>query len=190
MLDKNFWKKINEAQSDYENSRRIIISQANDALHKSKQAIFSLHRDNLEEAKMKIDEAQKILKNLQKDFGKESKLRYEGSWIAAMEEFVEANLFFMFIANSQVGEIADLSIESNEYLGGFADYTGELLRRAVLLSIKRQFDAVEKIFEEINEAVNLLLEYNLTGQLRTKFDQAKRNLNKIEQILYEINLKK
>jgi hypothetical protein len=35
-----------------------------------------------------------------------------------------------------------------------------------------------------------LVEFDMTGYLRTKYDQAKGNLRKIEQIHYEINLKK
>jgi len=35
-----------------------------------------------------------------------------------------------------------------------------------------------------------LVEFDMTGYLRTKYDQAKGNLRKIEQINYEINLRK
>lgn len=189
MIDKKFWTKINENQADYDKSRRIIISQANIALHLSKQVIFALHRDNLKEAEEKIKQATDILKKLQDDFGKNRKLRYEGAWSAALEEYVEANLFLQFVKDAKVGKIEGLPIESNEYLGGLCDYTGELLRRAILQASKRKYKEVEIISEEIHDVAHKLLEYNLTGPLRTKFDQAKRNLNKIEQTVYEINLK-
>jgi translin len=189
MLDKNFWTSINEAQATYDKSRRIIIGQANNALHLSKQAIFASHRDNIDEAKGNLKEALEILQQLEKDFKQDEKLRTEGSWAAAVEEFVEANLFLQFLEGHDVGEVEGIVILSQEYLGGFSDYTGELLRRAVLLATKKDFEAVSNIAEEIKQAIELMLQYNLTGQLRNKFDQAKRNQQKIEHIMYEISLK-
>lgn len=189
MLDKKFWQQINNNQAEYDKSRRIIISQANIALHKSKQAIFAVHRENLKDAGEKIQEAKKILQELEKKFVDNKKLRYEGAWCAAVEEFVEANLLYNYVGDKKVGKIQDLRIEATEYLGGFADYSGELVRKIILLASKRKFKQVEEIVEEIREIINILLEFNLTGVLRTKFDQAKKNLHKAEQVLYEINLK-
>jgi predicted translin family RNA/ssDNA-binding protein len=189
MLNKTFWKKINKEQDDYVQARRLIISRANEALHLSKQVIFALHRDNAEESQTKLTQAREILIKLEKDFGENERLRSEGAWGAAVEEFVEANLFNFYINGQSVGQIKDLKIYSNEYIAGLSDYTGELVRRAVLLATKRKVDEVKKIGQEIQDAIYHLLEYNLTKVLRTKFDQAKRNLQKIEHILYELSLK-
>jgi predicted translin family RNA/ssDNA-binding protein len=189
MLDKNFWLKINEEQAEFDKDRRIIISQANDALHKSKQAIFALHRDNLVEAKEQLASAGETLNKLEKDFGTRKRLRGEGSWCAACEEFSEASLFCQFVENKEVGKIDGISLQCEEYLGGLSDYTGELLRRAILQASDRKFEVVKIILDEIREVIHLMLQYNLTGPLRTKFDQAKKNLHKIEEMYYEINLK-
>jgi predicted translin family RNA/ssDNA-binding protein len=189
MIDKKFWKKVNDDQFEYDKSRRIIIGQSNKALHAAKQAIFALHRDKIAEAEEKIEESKSILLNLERDFGKRGALLFEGAWNASREEFVEANLFLMFIKGDKVGKISDLKIRNEEYLGGLSDYTGELMRRAILLSSKRKFKEVNIIADEISDVIDQMLAYNLTGLLRTKFDQAKKNLNKIEQILYEISLK-
>jgi len=189
MLNKDFWTQVNNKQAEYDKSRRIIISRANEALHLSKQTIFALHRDNQVEAEEMVKKAQEILLQLEKDFGQNKKLRYEGSWIAGMEEFAEARLFLNYVKGEEVSEIEDIHLEPNEYLGGICDYTGELVRRAVLFASERKIDEVKEISEEIHDVVHKLLEYNLTGPLRQKFDQAKRNMQRIEQIIYEINLK-
>jgi len=190
MLDTNFWKQVNDDQADYDKSRRIIIGQASKALHSAKQAIFALHRNNVEESEAKIKESEAILQGLEKDFAKTQKLRSEGSWCAAVEEYVEAKLFYMYVKNEEVGSIEGIHIQPQEYLGGFSDYTGELLRRAILLAADEKFDDVKKIAQEISDAIDILLAYNLTGLLRTKFDQAKKNLNRIEQVLYDISMKR
>jgi predicted translin family RNA/ssDNA-binding protein len=189
MLNKEFWKQTNEAQAKYDQSRRQIIGQASNALHLSKQAIFAMHRDNVEEAEVKLVEAEKIFGELETKFSNIPELHYEGAWTAAREEFVEAKLFWFFVKGMPVGEIPNMKIEPGEYLGGLSDYTGELLRRAVLRASKRKFEEVDAIAAEIGDVIEQMLAYNLTGLLRTKFDQAKKNMHRIEQMLYEINLK-
>ncbi len=189
MLNREFWKQINESQAQYDKARRVIIGQSNIALHLAKQAIFGLHRDNVEEAEGKLSESEKIFGELENKFSGDAKLRYEGAWQAAREEYVEAKLFLMFVKGEAVGEITGVKIEPEEYLGGLSDYTGELLRRAVLSATKQKFDQVQIIATEIGDVIEDLLAYNLTGLLRTKFDQAKKNLQRIEQMMYEINLK-
>ncbi len=189
MLDKNFWGKIALAQGDNDKSRRIIINHSNSALHLAKQAIFAMHRDNLKEAKEKIVESENILLRLQKDFAKKQSLMKEGAWSAAREEYAEAKLFYAYVDGKRVGEIKEVKVLPEEYLGGLSDFTGELLRRAVLLSTKQKFESVEQIAEEVASVIHFLLSQNLSGVLRTKFDQAKKNQNKIEQIMYEISLR-
>ena len=190
MLDKKFWGTIALAQGDNDKSRRIIISHSNSALHLAKQAIFAMHRDNLKEAKEKIVESENILQRLQKDFAKKQNLIKEGAWSAAREEYTEAKLFFSYVSGKAVGQIKEIKILPEEYLGGLSDFTGELLRRAVLLSTKQKFQEVETIAEEVATVIHFLLSQNLSGVLRTKFDQAKKNQNRIEQMMYEISLQK
>jgi len=59
----------------------------------------------------------------------------------------------------------------------------------VILETGDCHEKIQPIAEEIKDVVNLLLANNLTGHLRGKFDQAKRTLQKIEHILYELSLK-
>ena len=40
----------------------------------------------------------------------------------------------------------------------------------------------------INNIIGELVEFNMTGYLRTKYDQAKNSLRKIEQIAYEVKI--
>ena len=45
-------------------------------------------------------------------------------------------------------------------------------------------------YELVEMVVAFLLVLDLTGPLRNKFDQDKRNLRNLEQMLYEISLRK
>ena len=190
MIDKKLFIKLHKDYDSYDIGRRIIIKHSNDILKLSKQAIFALHRDNVADAKKKIDAAGKELKYLEKKIKDEKGLQYEGSYLAGVEEFVEAQLFYQFIKTGKVGEIKDYNIGTNSYLGGFSDLTGEIVRRAVYLATKRKYNEVAKCREAIEEVVGQLILLNLGGYLRTKFDQAKNSLRKIEDIMYDLELKR
>jgi translin len=190
MIDKKLFTKLQKDYEAYDIGRRIIIKHSNDILKYSKQAIFALHRDNLKDAKQKIDEAGKELRYLEEKIKDEEGLKYEGSYLAALEEFVEANLFYQFIKTGKVGEIKEFAIGTNSYLGGFCDLTGEIVRRAVYLATKRKYKEVAKCQKAIEGILSQLIQMNLAGYLRTKFDQAKNSLRKIEDIMYDLELKR
>ncbi|HUT21935.1 MAG TPA: hypothetical protein VMX18_00840 [Candidatus Bipolaricaulota bacterium] len=189
MLNKTFWKQIQKKHADYQKNRSIIIGQSSMALNNAKKAIFALHRDNIKDAKAKLDESKKTLVELEKKFGKNHKSRAEGSWKAANEEFAEAALYFEYRKTGKVGEISGVSLEFDEYLGGLADFSGELVRWAVLLVNQGKYAKIFDIQKTINEVILILLEMNLTSFLRTKFDQAKRNQRQIEQIIYDLKIR-
>ena len=144
MVDKKLFAKLKKDYDSYDIGRRIIIKHSNDILKLSKQAIFALHRDNISDAKKKIEEAGKELKYHETKIKTENGLAYYGAYLAGLEEFVEAQLFFHFIQTGKVGEIKDYNIATNSYLGGFSDLTGEIVRRAVYLATKRKYEEVAK----------------------------------------------
>jgi translin len=190
MVDKKLFAKLEKDYDSYDIGRRIIIKHSNDILKLSKQAIFALHRENVADAKKKIDEAGKELKYLETKIKVEKGLQHEGSYLAGVEEFVEAQLFYQFIKTGKVGEIKGYDIGTNSYLGGFSDLTGEIVRRAVYLATKRKYKEVAKCQQAIEEVVGQLIQLNLGGYLRTKFDQSKNSLRKIADIMYDLELKR
>jgi translin len=190
MIDKKLFSKLQKDYDSYDIGRRIIIKHSNDILKLSKQAIFALHRENIDDSKNKLDEAGKELKYLEEKISQEKGLDREGSYLAAVEEFVEAQLFYQFIKTGKVGEIKGYNIGTNSYLGGYSDLTGEIVRRAVFLATNRKYKEVAKCRQAIEEIVGQLILLNLGGYLRTKFDQSKNSLRKIEDIMYDLELKR
>jgi len=189
MINKKFIQKLKQDYSNHESERRQIISLANVVLHDSKRVIFSLHRGDLAKAGKSLEEIEKLLTDLDKKFG-HWRLHEEGAYNAGVEEYVEAKLFYNILEAKKIEEIKNLHIDTVSYLAGVCDLTGELVRRAINLSAAGKFKEVEKINEIINDVMAELVEFDLTGYLRTKYDQAKTNLRKIEQINYEIKLRK
>lgn len=190
MLDKKFWDKIFKEQGEFDTARRKIISESAAALHASKLTIFALHRDDLNEAKMKLAEAKTGLQSLDKRFGKDFRLRMEGSWKAAVEEFAEAKLFYDFCTSGKITGIKDLNVEADEYIGGMSDLTGEILRKMIIWATQKKDDKLKPAAAVIEDVVHELMQQNLGGYLRTKFDQAKKSQHKCEEVLYDISLRR
>lgn len=190
MIDKKFIEKIKKDYDSYDIGRRIIIKHSNDILKLAKQAIFALHRDDIKTAEKNINESKKLIEYLETKMKKDKGLRYEGAYLAAMEEFVEASFFYQYLKTGKITEVKEITIGDKSYLGGLSDLTGELVRRSVILATKRKYKEIKVIHEAIEEIVGELIEFNLTGPIRNKFDQAKHSLRKIEEIMYDLEIKR
>ncbi len=181
--------KLKKDYDRYYLSRQKIISVANDALANSKQAIFALHRDDIKGAEKLLAEAEKKMSGLKKYFDQNFFLEDEGSYRAAIEEYVEAKLFWQVMTKGKIDFIKTVNLYFTGYLGGLCDLTGELLRKVILLATAEKFKEAQKLKNIISDIVAELIKFNLSGYLRTKFDAAKHNLRKAEEVLYDIKMK-
>lgn len=189
MVNKKFIEKLKAEYKKSEGERRQIISLSNIILHDSKRIIFSLHRADLESATESFNNIEQILKKLEKQFGVK-RIYEEGSYKAAVEEYVEAKMFYFVLNNKKVDKIPGVNLSYESYLGGICDLTGEMVRLAVNQAAAGKLDEVTRIKGIINDIMGELVQFDMTGYLRTKYDQAKGNLRKIEQIDYEIKIRK
>ncbi len=199
-------------------ARREVIAKSNDALHLSKRAIFAFHRVDLANGKALLAQVSEILSSCEELTNKFLDEDQEGAFHAALEEYAEAQLFGGYlesgmlevknedrgIAFSWSGLIAGLgekatprSSETNicecspaVFLGGLCDATGEIARHALREATKGNRDAVEQAYATVEMVIEFLYTMDLTGYLRTKFDQAKKNLRQLEQMRYELSLRK
>ncbi len=189
MLNKNFIKKLKKEHLENDNERKQIITLSNIILHDSKRIIFALHRGDMEKAVDKFNKIEKILNKLEIKFGYK-RLYKEGSYKAGVEEYVEAKMFYFILAGKKIDKIKNIKLNFESYLGGICDLTGELVRKAINEASNEKFDEVKKNKKIINDIMSELVEFDMAGYLRTKYDQAKNNLRKIEQINYEIKIKR
>ena len=188
MINKKFIQKLKGEYDKGESERRQIIKLSDLVLHSSKRTIFSLHRSDLEKAKRELTEIEKSLQKLEKDFG-HKRISKEGSYRAGAEEYVEAKMFYLVMVGKKVDKIKGVNLNIDSYLGGLCDLTGELVRQAINQAAAENFDEVNRVKKIINEIMTELVEFDMTGYLRTKYDQAKNNLRKIEQVEYEVRMR-
>ncbi|MDP3900446.1 MAG: hypothetical protein Q8Q23_05185 [bacterium] len=189
MLNKKFFQNLKKEYAARDSERRQIISLANVVLHDSKRVIFALHRGDMKKAAESLKEIEKILNNLDKKFGYDRIIK-EGAYNAGVEEYVEAKLFYKVLKENKVDAIKEVKLSIDAYIGGISDLTGELVRLGTNQAAAGNLAEVEKIKNLINDVMGELVEFDIAGYLRTKYDQAKGNLRKIEQVSYEISIRK
>lgn len=187
MVEKAFFQKIRTDYSRYEDARRALIKEAGDGLSHAKQAIFSFHRDDQKTGEEHLLKSREIQKTIAKQFRKIPGLIWEGSYHAMLEEYVEASLFCDFLLKKNVGPIAGEGIDTDTYLGGLMDFTGELVRRAVTQATLHKNDEVHRCHKAVQAVLGELVKMNIVGSLRPKYDQTKTNFRKLEDIVYDLS---
>lgn len=188
MIDEKFLEKLRSSYRANESERRQIISASNNILFEAKKTIFVLQREEFKAAEEKLVDVETGLKNLEQRFGA-PRLRQEGAYKAAVEEYLEAKTFYAAIKNKEIESVADLTLDYEGYLGGICDLIGELVRYATNRAAAGKFGDVAKIKKVAGDIMAQLVDFDLTGYLRTKYDQARGHLRKLEQMAYEIKLR-
>jgi predicted translin family RNA/ssDNA-binding protein len=189
MLNKIFATRLASDYKKHEEERRKIISVSNAILHEAKRTIFSLHRNDLKTATQTLAEIVKQTTQLQKHYGT-PRLAQEGAYSAAMEELAEAHFFYLASTGKDLVAIKGLTLKSEIYFGGLSDCTGELVRQAINASAGGDFHKALANRELINNIMTELTASDFTGYLRTKYDQAKNNIRKIEEVIYQLKINK
>ncbi len=188
MINKKFLGQLKEEYKTNEIERRQIISAANSILFDSKKTIFALQRQEEKIATKRLKELENNLIILEKRFGIK-RLNKEGSYRAAAEEYLEAKTFFLVIKNRQINKVSSLNLDYESYLGGLCDLIGELVRYSINQATQGKFSAVGKNKKIADDIMAGLSDFDMTGYLRTKYDQARGHLRKLEQMAYEIKLR-
>lgn len=163
---------------------------SNEALSKSKRAIFALHRNDFTQARQCLSEAQALFKSCEASFRSFPELREEGTYRAGLEEYAEACLFENYLQKGSLGKIDARAMTPSIYFAGLCDATGEMVRYAVRQVTLGHPEVVSQIHETVSMVIEFLLDLDLTGYLRTKFDQAKKNLSRLEEMSYDLAIRR
>lgn len=189
MFDKNFFKKL-KLEYDLKNKERgEIIYKSNNILHTAKKTIFDIHRSDLKQAESSLKNLEDSFKAMRKKFSLH-RLYEEGSFSAAAEEYYEAKALFLVVSKKKIKATPGLKLRYDSYLAGLCDLLGEMVRLATNNAAAGNFSEIPKLKNLADDLIAELQKFNFTKYLRTKYDQARRHLQKLEQINYEICLRK
>ena len=183
MINKKDFEAIRKELEDFDIKREETIQTSREIIKLSKQIIYSVHRNELDNAFRLTKDIKNKIKNLDK------KKNYDtGISFVAFQEYVEAMVFYEIIKNNKLPTKKELDIDVEPYLTGLADLTGELVRKAVHDAIKKDFASVVKIKELVEDIYGEFLKFDLrNGEVRKKYDSIKWNLNKLEDMIFALN---
>lgn len=183
------FSQIKQSMEQADKEREIVIKDSRNVLKSSKQAIFALHRNNLDEAKELLATAKQEKEAIEQKI--ENPRSHSGSFSNACEEYAEAALFLHFQEKGELLSFSELDLTNEEYLGACADLTGELGRRAVILATERKQEEVKKIRDFTDDLYGEFVKFDFrNGELRRKYDSIKYNLQKMEQVMYNLEMNK
>ncbi|MBI4980653.1 hypothetical protein HZC30_03810 [Candidatus Woesearchaeota archaeon] len=172
----------------YDEARERLIKKSRDVLKLSKLIIYAVHRDELDKAAELIKEIETERKELEKIAEHSDKMAYEGSYKIAIQEYVEAILYYTFV---KTGKLAELKVQAELFILGLCDLPGELTRRAVFLAGKGKVSEVVKIKALVDTIYGELLKFDFRdNEIRRKVDTVKYELRKLEDLVLDLKLKK
>jgi len=190
MLDKKDLKEMRDEFLQNDDYRELVIKKSRDVLKFSKQIIYAVHRDNIKEADKLVEAMNISLAELQKLVSKSKKLEDIGAYRVSVGEYVEAMLYYSYVKDKKILSHSTLKVESEQYILGFIDLTGELVRKAVYLAGKGKYEQVVEIRDLVDEIYGELLTFDFRdNEFRKKFDSVKYDLKKLEDLVLELKLK-
>ena len=187
MLNKSDFAEMRKEMEDSDKRREMAIQQSREIIKLSKLIIYSIHRDDLGEAKKLIAQIKTRKKELDKIYKVPLDMDMHN---VAEQEYVEALCYYDFVENKKIPDKNSLGVNTENYLSGLCDLTGELGRKAVADVINKKFKQALLIKELVDEIYGEFLKFNLrNSELRKKSDQIKWNLKKLEDIIFDVNIK-
>ena len=183
MLDKKEFKAIQQDLENFEEKREEVIKKSREIIKLSKQVIYGLHRgDNVDALVKTITKKVKELPAERFDAGIQN---------VAVQEYVEALTLLAVVNGENIPTRKELEVDTENYLLGLCDLTGELVRKSVNTAIKGNKEEALKMKEIVEEIYGEFLKFEFrNGELRKKSDSIKWNLNKLEQLAYDLKIKK
>lgn len=173
---------------DYDQEREKLIKKSRDVLKLSKQIIYAVHRDEISSVTYLIKKIESDKKELDKMAQFSKKMFSEGSYKVAIQEYVEAILYYNFV---KFGKLIDLKVSAEHFVLGLADLPGELVRKAVFLAGKGEVEKVNKIKDEVDHIYGELLKFDFRdNETRRKVDAVKYDLRKLEDLVLDLKLKR
>ncbi|MBI1935491.1 hypothetical protein HYS31_03545 [Candidatus Woesearchaeota archaeon] len=186
MLNRQEFSKIRKEMHNLDLKREDVIQTSREVITISKQIIYAAQRNDMKEAESAIKKINEKVRKLKKV----NILTDTNISSVAFQEYVEAISFYEFVKSGKIPTKAGLGVSAENYLSGLCDLTGELVRKAIYDVIHKKFGEAKRIKELVHDIYGEFLKLHLrNGELRKKSDSIKWNLKKLEEVMYDIEMK-
>ena len=109
---------MREDYSCFDSDREDLIKKSRDVLKLSKQIIYAVHRDDLQEALTLVDNIKNKVLELQDLASKNVRLENVGMYRMVLGEYVEALLYFYYVSDDKMMTHTELGVDTEAYLTG------------------------------------------------------------------------
>jgi translin len=191
MINKKAFSDMRKELEKFDALREDLIKISRDILKISKASIYEIHRNSLSSAESKLKSAKKLIAKIEALIKKNPLLSSVGAYNEALEEYVEASCYFGFMKKKKLPTAKELGVRTNIYIPGVCDLVGELVRKAINSSIDGDFKTAKKIKDFVAAVYGELMMFNFRNiPARRKFDSIKYGLEKLENLILDLKLKK
>jgi len=153
-----------------------------DALHRTRDlirlcgnAIRASHRDEWQEARTLLGEADDLASSILETLQPYPDLRHAGYTRDAMKELVEAHATLALVKGTPIPEPEDLHVTYPSYLNGLCEAASELRRRSLDDMRRGDLEEAERLLGIMDEVYDVLNTFDfpnaITGGLRHRVDQ-------------------
>ena len=183
-------EKIRKEMEKADKVREEVIRDGRKIIKTSKTAIGAVHRDELSLAETTLASMKEDLAKLKLKTDKSPRLKYEGIFKVAVQEYVEALSLLEFVKSGKIIPYGDAFDDPEHYLMGLCDLSGELVRKAINSSIKENYDMAVRIRKVLEELYIEMSKFEFrNGELRRKYDGIKYDMKKLDDLVFQLKMK-
>jgi len=184
-LNKDYIESLRQTFRHLEDKRDELLQLGRTINKNSKTIIYSLIRDDWDEAERYIEENRKLAKQLFEEVTQRYPQYYNNAFIP-LQEYVEAEVVYHYLKEGRIPTHGELGIPEEAYVTGLMDAAGELLRKAVEEMIKDNVDFALKVREILEEIYLAMLSLNFKNfEYRKKVDYVGGILNRLIDYIFQ-----
>jgi len=185
----DYFEKLKEKIHELDDLKDDLVRKSIKVTRLSKSAIYSLIRDDFENAEKVLDNMKKLVKELQEAVRNYPQFHYNIR--IALQEYSEAMILYFYLKEEKIPTHEDLEVDELSYIHGLIDFCGELFRKIIEELIKDNVDFVLKAKKTIEDIYLKMLYIEFREyEIRRRVDNLQNTLNKISERLLERKLSK
>lgn len=179
---KTIAREIRSALDAKNTARDTALMRCRELTRLCALSIRAVHREDYEEGRRLLEEAQKAAFVLQTDLSPFPELLYAGYTQDALKEWVEASIVYAIVTGRPLPGPRELNVPEAAYLNGLAEAATELRRRILDLIRTDRFEEAERLLQAMDEIYEVLITMDypdaITGNLRRATDVVRGTLER------------
>lgn len=183
-MDGEYLQSLKREFDEAELAKDEVLNLGRAITKESKSAIYSLIRDDWQEAESRLTKMKNDVLALKALLEKNCRLAYLAD--VSMREYTEALILYHFLRERRIPTHEELEVDKEAFVTGLMDATGELLRKSVEEMIKGNLLFANEAKEFIEDVYKSMLEMNFRDyEIRKKVDYVSNNLNRLVDYIFE-----